>query len=181
MKKLLVLLFILFFSFASSVDVWAFTLKGHVVYQNKEIKEALTHVNEARTEAFENVQNSIDISTHQKHFKDPFHRANQRLGTYTSGDFSRFITHYSDESYCICYEDEPEIWYHYNKKGKLEYIEYYKNSNISYKYNLEGKLETIDIKKFNIGYIFNTNGNLIAFWINSIGYTPDGKIYIKRL
>ena len=124
MKKLLVLLFILFFSFGSSIDVWAFTLKGHVVYQNKEIKEALAHVDEARTEAFENVQNSIDISTHQKHFKDPFHRANQRLGAYTTGDFSRFITHFSDGGYCISYDEKPDITYYYNKKGKLKFIEY---------------------------------------------------------
>ena len=151
MKKLFTLLFMFLFSLCSAVEVSAITLKGRVTYQSKEVKDALANVDEVRKEAFANVQHSIDISPHQKHFNDPFHRMNKSFAkkkvSYTLGDFSRFITHFSDGSYGISYDDDTNIWYHYTSKGSLDFVQYYTNSKISYDYNIDGKLITICIAK----------------------------------
>ena len=181
MKKLFSLLFIFLFSLCSTFEVSAITLKGRVSYQNKEVKEVLDNVDKVRKEAFADVQDSIDISPHQKHFKDPYYRENKRFAKEKrNGARNRFINHFSDGGYGIRYDDASDIGYYYNKKGKLEHIEYYTNPNTSYKYNLNGKLETISIDKFQIEYIFNANGDLIAFWIGRHGYNPDGQIILER-
>ena len=176
MKKIFSLILILLFVFCSSFQVSAITLKGRITFQSKEVKDALANVDEVRKEAFANVQNSIDISPHQKHFNDPFHRMNKSFAkkkvSYTLGDFSRFITHFSDGGYCISY-DNSDITYYYNKKGKLKFIEYDDNSDVAPRYDISGKLSSVSISKNKVEYIFNTNGDLISFWINSIAYSPN--------
>ena len=184
MKKLFSLLFIFLFSLCSTFEVSAITLKGRVSYQSKEVKEVLDNVDKVRKEAFANVQDSIDISPHQKHFKDPFHRVNKSYAknkvSYTLGDFGRFITHFSDGGYGIRYDDGSNIWYHYTSKGKLDFVKYYTNSSISYNYNIDGKLIAICISKDKIQYAFDTNGKLISIWIGSYEYDPDGNIILER-
>ena len=80
----------------------------------------------------------------------------------------------------ISYDDVYDITYYYNEKGKLESIEYDKNENASHRYNLEGQLHSVAITQKKIQYIFNANGDLITFWINSYGYNPDGQIILER-
>ena len=107
MKKLFSLLLIFLLSLCSAVEVSAITLKGRVTYQSKEVKDALANVDEVRKEAFANVQNSIDISPHQKHFKDPYYRENKRFAKEKrNGARNRIITHFSDGSYGISYDDD---------------------------------------------------------------------------
>ena len=184
MKKFFTLLFIFLFTFCFSLEVSAITLKGRVTYQSKEVKDALANVDEVRKEAFENSQQSFDVSSHKKHFNDPFYRENKRFAkkkvSYTIGDFSRFITHFSDDSYCISYDDTPDITYHYNGKGKLEFIGYNINLKISHKYNLEGKLARIIIYKKKSAYVFTTDGKLLALWIGPYAYNSNGQIILKR-
>ena len=92
MKKFFTLLFIFLFTFCFSLEVSAITLKGRVTYQSKEVKNALANVDKVRKEAFENSQQSFDVSSHKKHFNDPFYRENKRFAkkkvSYTIGDLS---------------------------------------------------------------------------------------------
>ena len=181
MKKFFTLLFIFLFTFCFSLEVSAITLKGRVTYQSKEVKDALANVDEVRKEAFENSQQSFDVSSHKKYFNDPFYRENKRFAKEKrNGARNRFITHFSDDSYCISYDDTPDITYYYNGKGKLEFIQYKTNESITHKYNLESKLDSIAITKKKIQYIFSANGNLTAFWIGPYAYNSNGQIILKR-
>ena len=180
MKKFFTLLFIFLFTFCFSLEVSAITLKGRVTYQSKEVKDALANVDEVRKEASEISQQSFDVSSHKKYFNDPFYRENKRFAKEKrNGARNRFITHFSDGSYCISYDDTPDITYYYNGKGKLKFIEYDDNSDITPRYDTTGKLSSISITQNKVEYIFNTNGDLIAFWINSKAYKPNG-IFLKK-
>ena len=171
MKKLLCLLIFVFLVF----PVNAVTLEGSVTYT----------VEQAREEAFRDVEWEIPKKMLLKHRKDPNYRVHVVAKKYSQNVLTdRYITFFSSGSYAYSYFDSPEYGYYFNERGNLTsigkgYSEEYPHK--TYKYDLKGKLITVT---FNVSveecFIFLPNGELIGHWIGETCYDTDGNIRLNR-
>lgn len=153
-----------------------YTLKGGVTYT----------VEQARKEAFAGVQYFLPKSIIEANMFDPNFKDNVRaIKDNITETPDRFITFFSDESYCIVYKKDLHYEFYYSQDGKLTHIGKRTGLNCptkSYKYNVSGNLEEIvlyvSVARKEV-YIFDNTGQLTAHWINNKCYDLNGKL-IKR-
>lgn len=165
MKKIITLLLFL----CLTLPLFGFTLKGSVTYT----------VEQARKEAFANVEYTLPKHIINANRTDPNYKQNQSLiknGIKETGD--RYITYYSDGEYGIIYKKNLYYEFGYKSDGRLETIG--KRVSLvcptkSYRYNINSKLVEIALYlTLDDVYIFDSNGNLTAHWIGNRAYDAKG-------
>ena len=154
---LIVALFILCTS-----TTFAFTIKGNISY----------NVNLARSEAFQNVDNKINMSDYTDYLTD------------TNKFNKQKITEFSDGSYSIIYKNNLQISYVYFPNGQLEGIVFrinrkYPKKSIAYdnKGNLSSVMYTL---KNHEQFVFDKNKKLIGHWIGDNCYNEQGELIMTR-
>ena len=153
-----------------------YTLKGGVSYT----------VEQARKEAFAGVQYFLPKSIIEANMFDPNFKDNvMAIKDNITETPDRFITYFSDETYCVVYKKDLHYEFYYSQDGKLTHIGKRTGLNCptkSYKYNVSGNLEEIvlyvSVARKEV-YIFDNTGQLTAHWINNKCYDLNGKL-IKR-
>ena len=148
-------------------------LKGSVKYTPEQ----------ARDEAFSKVPMHISMEEHKKYLVDPgFSR--DRNGNARVRKFGRFITFFSDGTYCV-----SKFWsgisYFYDKNGKLKEINIEVIEpgypRVSGNYDLNGYLTDVffdvNIKET---YIFTSDRIYEGRWVDNILYDENGKIIRSR-
>ena len=170
MKKLITLLLFL----CLTLPLFGFTLKGSVTYT----------VEQARKEAFANVEYTLPKHIINANRTDPNYKQNQSLiknGVKETGD--RYITYYSDGGYGIVYKNDLYKEYYFKKNGKIESIGIRTNLTYpvkSFKYDYNGNLEEVVLYiTENDGYIFKPNGQMVVHWVNNVAYDINGKIIMR--
>ena len=171
MKKILCLLLFIFLV----LPVQAVTLEGSVTYT----------VEQAREEAFKDIEWEIPKQLLRKHRKDPNYRVNVVAKKYSQNVLTdRYITFFSDGGYCIMYFDDMYHAFHYDESGKLESIQVFTTTQLpykSYRYGVDGKLQRIfwHISKYK-SYAFNPDGTLYGYWEDDTAYNLKGNVFLKR-
>ena len=167
MKKVVYTVLILFLT----LPLCGYTLKGGVTFT----------VEQARKEAFDDVQYRLPQSIINAHLKDPNYKENinaKGKGQFDLGD--RKIAYFSDGGYGLVYSSNPFYEYYYSPKGNLEMIGkrsrlYYPTK--SYKYNINGKLNSIILYiNQNESYVFLPSGMLSAHWVGNKCYDLNGNL-----
>ncbi|MBS6553143.1 MAG: hypothetical protein KH321_04265 [Clostridium sp.] len=151
-----------------------YTLKGGVTYT----------VEQARKEAFAGVQYFLPKSIIEANMFDPNFRDNIRaINNKITETPDRFITYFSDETYCVVYKKDLYYEFYYSIDGKLIYIGKRTGLNFPttrYKYNLNGGLEVVSLYlNSKESFVFDTKGQLTAHWINNQCYDLNGKLILK--
>ena len=167
MKKIITLLLFL----CLTLPLFGFTLKGGVTYT----------VEQARKEAFANVEYTIPKHIIKANRTDPNYKQNQTLiknGIKETGD--RYIGYYSDGGYAIVYKNNLYLEFYYNKNGKIDAIG--KRTSLvcptkSYKYDDKGKLGAVVLYlTLEEAYIFEPDGKFVAHWIGDKCYDINNKL-----
>ena len=167
MKKIITLLLFL----CLTLPLFGFTLKGGVTYT----------VEQARKEAFANVEYTLPKHIINANRTDPNYKQNQTLIKNKVKETSdRYIGYFSDGTYIIVYKDNLYFEYYYNQKGNISAIGKRTSKTFPskcYKYNNKGTLIVIILYvDQNNSYTFEPNGKLTSHWINNVGYDQNGKI-----
>ena len=170
MKKIITLLLFL----CLTLPLFGFTLKGSVTYT----------VEQARKEAFANVEYTLPKHIINANRTDPNYKQNQSLiknGVKETSD--RYITYFSDGGYGIVYKNDLYKEYYFKKNGKIESIGIRANLTYpvkSFKYDYNGNLEEVVLYiTENDGYIFKPNGQMVVHWVNNVAYDINGKIIMR--
>lgn len=171
MKKLIIIISILFLPMASFADI----ITGGVEYTASEAQDIilqdkpkpmnveLLKNNYLDSDKDENIQNMLKGFTDLK---------------------DRTLAYFSDGSYGIVYKDKPLTVLYYGQNGVLTHTEE-RTSTIypykSYKYDTKGNLVNMTFRvSESETFIFSNSGNLIAHWKGENCYNPDGKIIMTR-
>ena len=172
MKKILCLLLFIFLV----LPVQAVTLEGSVTYT----------VEQAREEAFKDVEWEIPKQLLRKHRKDPNYTMNMYAKKYSQNVLTdRYINFFADGAYGYYYFDSPEYGFYYGEKGKLIHIEK-RTVDIYptkfYKYNLKGNLMAVVLVVSETeSFIYFKDGRLTAHWIKDKAYDKDGNVIEERI
>ena len=171
MKKAVYTVLILFLA----LPLCGYTLKGGVTFT----------VEQARKEAFADVQYRLPQSIINAHLKDPNYKENmktKRKGYIDMGD--RYIAFYSDDTYAILYKNNMYYEYYYYLNGKLEMVGKRTSTSYpakSYKYDTKGKLQSVILYiRKGESYSFTPSGQLSAHWIDNKCYDLNGNLIIER-
>ena len=171
MKKVINIALILILS----LPLCGYTLKGGVTYT----------VEQARKEAFADVEYRLPQSIINAHLKDPNYEENMKAkgkGYIDMGD--RYIGFFSSSVYGVLYKKNQYYEYYYYPNGKLKMIAMktgltYPAKNLKYDVNGELKAVTLFISKKE-SYIFTPEGKLVSHWIDNKCYDLNGKLIIER-
>ena len=171
MKKVINIALILILS----LPLCGYTLKGGVTYT----------VEQARKEAFADVQYRLPQSIINAHFKDPNYEENMKAkgkGIIDLGN--RLVTYFSDGGYGVLYKKNQYFEYYYYADGKLEMIGKRTSTSYpakSYKYDTEGKLQSVILYvKKGESYNFTPTGQLNGIWHNNKCYDINGKLLLEN-
>ena len=158
-----------------SLPLCGYTLKGGVTYT----------VEQARKEAFADVEYRLPQSIIKAHLKDPNYKENmntKRMGYIDMGD--RYIAFYSDDTYAVLYKNNMYYEYYYYLDGKLEMIGKRTSTSYpakSYKYDTKGKLQSVILYvKKGESYNFTATGQLNGIWHNNKCYDINGKLLLEN-
>ena len=166
MKKI-ILIFVLFL--LSNSEVLAYKLQGSISYT----------VDAARNEAFQNVNNKINMSDYTDYLIDSnkFNKHKKNLN-------NPKITNFSNGVYSISYKNNPQLSYIYFENGQLKGIAFrinkkYPKKTIAYdnKGNLSSVMYTL---KNDEQFIFDKNKKLVAHWIGNNCYNEQGELIMTR-
>ena len=173
MKKIVLCLFVILFSFSESS--FAQVLTGGVNYS----------VNDARVELQNNRPPAIDFLLIQDNLSDTNLKLNQSYLLEGKTDLNdRTLGLFSDESYAVCYKNDPyHVWY-YSKNGELIYAEVKTSLTFpyrTYKYTSDGEIENMTLRvSEGETFIFSSLGQLLGHWIGKNCYDENGKILMTR-
>ncbi len=166
MKKIITLLLFL----CLTLPLFGFTLKGGVTYT----------VEQARKEAFANVEYTLPKHIIKANRTDPNYKQNQTLiknGVKETSD--RYITYFSDGGYGIVYKNNLYYEFYYKENGKINAIGKRVGLNFptkSYKYDADGKFLSVTLYlDKDTAYNFEVDGTLRSYWIKNKGYDKNGK------
>ena len=171
MKKIITLLLFL----CLTLPLFGFTLKGGVTYT----------VEQARKEAFANVEYTIPKHIIDANRTDPNYKANKTLiknGIKETGD--RYITYFSDGGYGIVYKNNLYYEFYYKENGKIDHIG--KRYGLKFpakkaKFDKQGNLIRIVFAySANETFIFFPNGQLDTYWHDNVEYDLKGNVLNKR-
>ncbi len=158
-----------------SLPLCGYTLKGGVTYT----------VEQARKEAFADVEYRLPQSIIKAHLKDPDYEENMKANSKGIIDLgNRLVTYFSDGGYGVLYKKNQYFEYYYYADGKLEMIGKRTSTSYpakSYKYDTKGKLQSVILYvKKGESYSFTPSGQLSAHWIGNKCYDLNGKLIIER-
>ena len=170
MKKIITLLLFL----CLTLPLFGFTLKGSVTYT----------VEQARKEAFANVEYTLPKHIINANRTDPNYKQNQSLiknGIKETGD--RYITYFSDGTYGIIYKDNLYYEFSYNNKGGLTSVG--KRSSLvcptkTYRYDTNQKLDSVTLYlTLEDVYVFDPDGKFVAHWIGDKCYDINNQLILE--
>ena len=172
MKKFICLLIIFVFTGCAAQSL---TLSGGVSYT----------VNEARQIAFDGVPKKIDMSKYKEHFVDKNYEKNQELLDRGKTRYrDREIIKFSDGYYGVCYKNNKNISFYYDKTGCLNsfsvvIIDDYPQKGAIYDKN--GYLRTTFLNVSHTEqFVFNLDKKLISHWIGKNCYNERGELVKTR-
>lgn len=173
MKKILITILLIM----SMLPAAAKTLTGGVVYT----------VESAREAAFEGIEYEISMEPFKKYMKDPgfIAAAKTEGGKPRVSKRGRWVTYFSDGSYCVTYSDKMYVYY-YDNSGILGYIEINLRKNniypfITKKYDLNGRLVGVFfVVSKDESFVYTHDKKLVGHWINDTLYDEKGVIEGKR-
>ena len=172
MKKFICLLIIFVFTGCAAQSV---TLSGGVSYT----------VNEARQIAFDGVAQKIDMSKYKEYFVDKNYEKNQELLDRGKTRYrDREIIKFSDGYYGVCYKNNKNISFYYDKTGCLNsfsvvIIDDYPQKGAIYDKN--GDLRTTFLNVSHTEqFVFNLDKKLISHWIGKNCYNEKGELVKTR-
>ena len=172
MKKFICLLIIFVFTVCAAQSV---TLSGGVSYT----------ASEARELAFENVQIKVDVNKYKEHFVDKNYEKNQELLDRGKTRYrDREIIKFSDGYYGVCYKNNKNISFYYDKTGCLNsfsvvIIDDYPQKGAIYDKN--GYLRTTFLNVSHTEqFVFNLDKKLISHWIGKNCYNERGELVKTR-
>lgn len=158
-----------------SIPAWSRTLNAGISYT----------VENARIEAFSDIEENINIRDYEKYLIDKNKNENLKLLSKNKSQCSdRYMMKYSDSEYAIMYKVNTKNAYYYNKDGQLQsigisYSEIYPKKGVMY--DLNGQiLTTVLTVSYNNDYIFDLNKKLIFHWIGRNCYNESGELILTR-
>ena len=172
MRKFIFLLLI--FIFTGNI-VQSVTIHGGISYT----------ASEARELAFENVQIKVDVNKYKEHFVDKNYEKNQELLDRGKTRYrDREIIKFSDGYYGVCYKNNKNISFYYDKTGCLNsfsvvIIDDYPQKGAIYDKN--GYLRTTFLNVSHTEqFVFNLDKKLISHWIGKNCYNERGELVKTR-
>ncbi len=171
MKKVVYTVLILLLT----LPLCGYTLKGGVTFT----------VEQARKEAFADVQYRLPQSIINAHLKDPNYKENMKAkgkGYIDMGD--RYIGFFTDGDYAILYKNNMYYEYYYYPDGTLGMVGKRTSTSYpakSYKYDTKGELQSVILYiRKGESYSFTPSGQLSARWVGNKCYDINGNIINQK-
>jgi len=172
MKKFLNIIFLVILFI---LPVNAEILQGGVSYD----------VNSARQELLDGISYTIESKYINNYYHDEEYNQNVEYILKGMTELKdRTLAYFSDSTYAVLKKDNPYFVYYYNSRGTLLYIEKKDGLNFpykAYKYDTSKKLINMSLRvSKGETYIYNSNGKLIAHWLNDKAYDENNNVIMKR-
>lgn len=183
MKKFLLFLFLMMFTFSSPARCDETVLHGSVQYT----------VESARKMAFEGIDLKLDKKLLEEYLIDENNKENReaiKKGIQINGRtlMSFVMAKGMVKGYALVYDEKPEYVFYYSTSGYLIAVDIDKKFNEDVFPYKVGKYNPVTGNLVSIGvyvseeeqYVYNKNGKLKAHWVGNIGYNEKGRPIATR-